>query len=101
MSFITHELIIIEHPKGGIYKFLRVDSPFFDGFGEVYFSAINNGEVKGWKKHLRFTSVLTVIHGCVKFVLIDRSNDFHEFTLDAKENYRLLEIKPETIYGFQ
>ena len=41
------------------------------GFGEAYFSTVNQGETKGWKQHKGMTSNLIVPHGLVRFVVHD------------------------------
>ena len=40
----------IFNPKGNIFHALKKSDIGFNGFGEAYFSTINQNEIKGWKK---------------------------------------------------
>lgn len=50
---------------------LRRDSEAFAGFGEIYFSCVYPGVVKGWYLHKEMTLNYAVPHGRAKFVLYD------------------------------
>ena len=41
----------IKHPLGDLYHAMKKSDKDFSGFGEAYFSTVNQGCVKGWKKH--------------------------------------------------
>lgn len=43
----------------------------FVGFGEAYFSTVEQGAVKGWKRHNRMMLNLIVPVGAVEFVVYD------------------------------
>ena len=101
MLYISKPLKIVKNDKGDIHKFLDRNSSIFDGFGEVYFSNIKNGDVKGWKVHSKITTILTVIHGNVKFVLQEYPGKFEEVYLDSANNYKYLKIPPNILYGFK
>ena len=64
----------ISHPKGDILHALKQSEPDFKGFGEVYFSNIIHGEIKGWKKHLRMTLNLVVPKGMIEFYVLSGSD---------------------------
>ena len=64
----------------------------FDGFGEAYFSTVNMGQIKGWKRHLEMTLNLIVIIGEVEFVLYN-GEKFYKIIL-SKKNYQRLTIRP-------
>lgn len=87
-------------PKGNILHALKATDKGFLGFGEAYFSQIEQGAVKGWKKHKSMTLNLVVPVGAIKFVIYDdRKNSltykhFYEVTLSSKENYKRLVIAP-------
>jgi dTDP-4-dehydrorhamnose 3,5-epimerase len=61
----------IDTPKGAVWHAMKKSDTGFDGFGEAYFSFVNKGEIKGWKKHLKMTINLVVAAGAIKFRLID------------------------------
>ena len=44
------DLKIIHNQKGDIFHALKKSDKSFVTFGEAYFSNINRGEIKGWKK---------------------------------------------------
>src|SRR5437762_138642 len=53
-----HPLRVHQDARGAVLQMLRADSAAFDHFGEIYFSEINPGVVKAWKRHLRSTQRL-------------------------------------------
>ena len=59
----------ITHPKGDIFHAMKASDDGFSGFGEAYFSTVNQGEVKGWKKHTEMTLNLVVVIGEIEFVV--------------------------------
>ena len=76
------------------------------GFGEAYFSTINNLDIKGWNKHNKMTLNLIVPFGCVKFVIYDdqgltsSNTNFDEVTLSS-QNYQRLTVPPKLWIAFQ
>ncbi|XOV79283.1 MAG: WxcM-like domain-containing protein [Aestuariibacter sp.] len=91
--------------RGAVMHFINKDSPEFKGFGEVYFSSVNYGVVKGWKCHTEMHMNLVVISGQVKFVLAEEVTGaskmaFCEISL-SKENYQLLSIPPKIWLSFR
>lgn len=87
-------------PKGDIYHAMKSTDEGYMGFGEAYFSQIEHGKVKGWKRHNRMTLNLIVPFGSVKFVIYDdRKNSitygqFEEIVLSPESNYKRLTIAP-------
>ena len=61
----------IHHPEGDIFHGMKKSDVGFAGFGEAYFSTINNGEIKGWNRHKIMTLNLVVPVGEVIFVIYD------------------------------
>jgi dTDP-4-dehydrorhamnose 3,5-epimerase len=96
----------IEDNRGKVMHMLRRDSPLFTAFGEIYFSAINSGIVKAWRKHLRMTQCFAVPVGKVKLVIFDdrekslTKGEVWEMEL-GEENYCLVKIPPMLWYGFK
>lgn len=89
----------IKTPKGDVWHAMKKSDNGFAGFGEAYFSFVDKGAVKGWKKHKEMTLNLVVILGAVKFRLIDDRVDSKtkgakiEFTL-SPQNYHRLTVAP-------
>ncbi len=61
----------IPDERGKIMHMLRADDPHFEKFGEIYFSMVYPGVVKGWHLHKRMTLNYAVIVGMIKLVLYD------------------------------
>lgn len=96
----------IFHPKGNVFHAMKKSDPGFDGFGEAYFSTVNPGDVKGWKKHLRMTMNLVVPVGEIWLVLYDGRNgspakgSFFDVCLSL-QNYQRLTVPPGVWMGFK
>jgi dTDP-4-dehydrorhamnose 3,5-epimerase len=65
------QLRIIPDERGMILSMLRNDEEHFKKFGEIYFSEIYPGVVKGWHIHERMTLNYAVVTGSIKLVLYD------------------------------
>ena len=89
----------ITHPKGDIFHAMKASDDGFFGFGEAYFSTVNQGEVKGWKKHTEMTLNLVVVTGEIKFVVYD-DNSFYSVKL-SKNNYQRLTVEPGLWLAFK
>ncbi len=61
--------------RGKVMHMLRNDEPPFREFGEIYFSTVHPGAIKGWHLHHRMTLNYAVPHGNIKFVLYDDRKD--------------------------
>lgn len=96
----------IQHPKGDVCHAMKKSDPGFTGFGEAYFSTVNPGDIKGWKRHIRMTLNLVVPVGEIRFVMHDgrgessTSGKFLESIL-SPSNYHRLTIPPGIWLGFQ
>ncbi len=64
-------LQIIKTKEGDIIKYLDKGKKYFNKFGEIYFSKINKGFVKGWNLHKKTKCFITVPYGSVTFVFKD------------------------------
>ena len=96
----------IPHPKGEILHALKKGEDSFLKFGEAYFTNINPGEIKGWKKHNKLISNLIVPIGEVTFVIYDDRkfsksyNKFNQICLSYK-NYKRLTVDEGLWLGFK
>ena len=88
----------IEAPGGAVTRFVRNDEPEFLGFGEVYFTSIEFGAVKAWRRHSRANLFLTVVYGEVLVVLRDSPSE-GSFILSSEQPTRL-SIRAGSWFGF-
>ncbi|MCH7511044.1 MAG: dTDP-4-dehydrorhamnose 3,5-epimerase family protein [Chloroflexi bacterium] len=89
----------IPDERGKVMHMLRCDDPWFDKFGEIYFSVVYPGVIKGWHLHRRMTLNYAVVSGRIKLVLYDdregsptRREVVELFT--GEDNYALITIPP-------
>jgi dTDP-4-dehydrorhamnose 3,5-epimerase len=100
-AFLTPERRIAT-PKGDVLHAIKASSPGFAGFGEAYFSIVKNGDVKGWKRHLRMTLNLVVPRGTVRFVVHDgEGGPMTQFTLGESAKHGRLTVSPGAWMAFQ
>jgi len=92
--------------RGKIMHMLRNDDPDFEAFGEIYFSVVYPGVIKGWHLHSRMTLNYAVPAGSIKLVLYDdrgasrtRGELMELFT--GPDNYCLIRIPPRVWNGFK
>jgi len=92
--------------RGKIMHMLRSDSEVFQGFGEIYFSCVYPGAIKGWHIHKKMILNYAVPHGHIKFVLYDDRPDsptrgeLQEIFL-GPDNYCLVTVPPMVWNGFK
>lgn len=96
----------IPDERGIIIHMLRCDDPEFVKFGEIYFSIVYPGVIKGWHIHTKMTLNYAVIQGMIKLVLYDdrkgsptKGELMEIFTGD--HNYALITIPPLVWNGFK
>ena len=101
-----HPLSRIEDERGDLLHMLRCDDPHFLDFGEIYFSSLNPGAVKAWRRHQKMTCCLAVPMGEILLALYDEreespsKGELQSITL-GPENYSLVVIPPGIWSGFQ
>ena len=92
--------------RGKVMHMLRKDAAHFQQFGEIYFSYINPGFVKAWKRHKETTINITVPVGSIKVVTYDNRQysdsrgKIGEY-ICGENDYNLLIIPAGIWYGFQ
>ena len=91
----------IFNPKGDILHAMKSCDPGFEGFGEAYFSTINQGNKKGWKKHMKMTLNLIVPLGEIKFLIFNEHNKTIFNVNLSQNNYQRLTIKPGLWVAFK
>jgi dTDP-4-dehydrorhamnose 3,5-epimerase len=96
----------IPDDRGTIMHMLREDDPHFIRFGEIYFSTVYPGIVKGWHRHREMTLNYACVFGRIKLVLYDerdrsptRGGLMELFP--GTEQYVLVQIPPGVWNGFK
>ena len=102
----TRPLRRIPDERGAVFHMLREDTDGFERFGEIYFSSVYPGVVKGWHLHHEMTLNYAVPVGMVKLVCYDdregsptRGNLAEIFT--GELDYQLVTIPPLVWNGFK
>lgn len=96
----------IPDERGTILHMLRATDPHFQKFGEIYFSTVYKGVVKGWHRHRGMTLNYACVHGRIKLVLYDDCpgsptlGEIQEVFL-GPDAYALVIIPPEVWNGFK
>jgi dTDP-4-dehydrorhamnose 3,5-epimerase len=96
----------IADERGAILHMLRSDAAHFDQFGEIYFSLVYPGVIKGWHIHDRMTLNYAVPVGTIKLVLYDdRKNSGTRGELmeivTGERSYQLVTVPPRVWNGFK
>lgn len=96
----------ITDERGKVMHMLRADAPVFHSFGEMYFSIVHPGAIKGWHLHKRMILNYAVPHGQIKFVLYDdragsaTRGQVQEIFMGS-DNYCLVTVPPLVWNGFK
>lgn len=103
---VIKQLKKISDERGCVMHMLRSDDPLFGQFGEIYFSVVNPGIVKAWKKHKKMTQHFAVPKGEIRLVIYDDRPGSESYgkikVIDVGENnYCLVKIPPLVWYGFK
>lgn len=85
---------------GDVLHAMKCSDPGFVGFGEAYFSQIERGAAKAWKRHLRMTLNLVVPMGVVQFVFVDDEGATREEVVGL-DRYVRLTVPPGIWFGFK
>src|SRR5690606_35757757 len=88
---------------GAVFHAIKQTSTGFRGFGEAYFSIVDAGSFRDWKRHSRMTLNLVVPVGRVAFFLARRDgsswNDCYYAVL-GPDNYARLTVAPHWFMTF-
>ena len=90
----------IQVAGGDVLHGIKCSDPGFVDFGEAYFSIVEAGAVKAWKRHLRMTLNLIVPLGEVLFVFLDEDGVVREEIVGQKRYVRLT-VPPGIWFGFK
>ncbi len=103
---LVHPLRQIPDERGRVMHMLKSSDPHFEQFGEIYFSMVYPGVVKGWHRHTRMTINYAVVVGMIKLVLYDdrpNSPSCHQLEeiFVGEACYCLVKIPPMIWNGFK
>ena len=96
----------IPDERGTVMHMLKATDPHFENFGEIYFSTIYPGVVKGWHLHKKMTINYAVPVGMIKLVLYDQrgnsptKGELMELFI-GEDNYVLVQIPQGIVNGFK
>jgi dTDP-4-dehydrorhamnose 3,5-epimerase len=95
----------IQDERGCVMHMLRADDPHFVEFGEIYFSVIYPGVIKGWHVHSRMIINYAVVDGNIKLVLYDQRQASPTYQrvqeiCFGQINYQLVTVPPGVVNGF-
>lgn len=96
-------LTIIPTVGGKVMHAIRSDSVGYQGFAEAYFSTLEFGVIRAWKRHNQMTLNIVVPSGEVKFVLFDdrMGRDIYQEVKLSEQSYSRLTVPPRVWVGFQ
>lgn len=103
---IIHPLRKIPDERGTVMHMLKSTDPHFEKFGEIYFSTIYPGVIKGWHVHTRMVINYAVPVGMIKLVLYDgregspTKGEIQEIFM-GEENYCLVRVPVGVVNGFK
>lgn len=103
---VVQPLRRIADERGSVMHMLRTSDPWFSGFGEIYFSTVYPGVVKGWHFHKSMVLNYAVPHGSIKMVLFDDRDgsktrgEVQEIFL-GEQNYVLVQVPARVWNGFK
>ena len=96
---------VLPDERGRLGEIMRCDDPWFEKFGQVYFTTTYPGVVKAWHFHRKQTDHFYVVQGTVKIGLYDSREDsptkgtVHELYL-GEHNPGLARIPPGVQHGW-
>lgn len=91
---------IISVLGGDVFHAMKNKDDGYIGFGEAYFSTVERGAIKAWKRHLRMTLNLVVPIGQVLFYFVDDQGGQKKYLI-GPENYLRLTVPPGIWFGFK
>lgn len=103
---LVHPLKQIPDERGTVKHMLKATDPHFEKFGEIYFSTVYPGVVKGWHLHSLMTINYAVVSGIIKLVLFDdragsATRGKVEELFVGESNYCLVKVPPGVWNGFK
>lgn len=103
---VLTSLRIINVQGGDVLHGMKRGEPGYFGFGEAYFSKVQSGFIKAWKRHREMKLNLIVPSGAIRFVIYDDRlgsfvpGKYFSVTL-SNTNYQRLTVPPMVWFGLQ
>lgn len=94
-------LKIVSLNDGNVMHAMKSNDQGYTQFGEAYFSIINSGAIKGWKRHKKMICNFIVPRGKIKVVIYEEKEKVFEKFIMSTENYFRLTIPTNLWVGFQ
>ena len=86
---------------GDVLHVLKSTDNEYRQFNEAYFSFIESGRIKAWKRHLEMTMNIVVPIGMVEFVFYDSNKNFICKEIIGENQYSRLTVPPKIWFGFK
>ena len=105
-DIVLTPLKVIDVLGGNVLHGMKSSDPGYKGFSEAYFSTVESGAVKAWKRHRQMVLNLIVPIGSIRFVVYDNrknsiTSGLYQEVILSRENYCRLTIPPLLWVGFQ
>ncbi len=96
---------VLPDERGRLGEIMRADDPWFDKFGQIYFTTTYPGVVKAWHLHKTQTDHIYVIKGLVKIALCDQREGSSTFGVVnelylGEHNPGLLKVPAGVLHGW-
>ncbi|MDA9981083.1 dTDP-4-dehydrorhamnose 3,5-epimerase [Pelagibacterales bacterium] len=98
---ISTDLSQIPAAGGDVFHAMKSTDLGYDGFGEAYFSWVDNKSVKAWKRHKNMTMNLIVPLGTIRFIFFETDLSVYQEKKIGTDNYVRLTVPPGIWFGFQ
>lgn len=99
-QILVTPLLRIQVEGGDVLHGMKNSDKGYVNFGEAYFSLIEVGAIKAWKRHLRMTLNIVVPSGAVIYAFVDERGTIRE-ELVSENRYVRLTVPPGIWFGFK
>ena len=101
-----HQLKYIIDERGFLMEMIRSDDPQFNGFGQTYLTAVNEGVVKAWHYHEKQIDTFICVYGMIKLVLFDSRENSPTYGIVNElfigdRNPQRVQIPTKVMHGFK
>ena len=100
-NYFVKKYKVVKNDRGNIYKILNQFDSSDHVKGDLYISQIRSNEVKAWRKHKIYKTILVAVSGVVQLKCI---NENRKILLDKElslESGSYVQVDPGVWYGFK